>query len=207
MSSKVWGYCRVSSQEQNLERQINLLRAYGVEEGNIIIDKASGRDFNREGYSKLKNYMMRKDDVLAICELDRLGRNFSMLKKEWQEIQALGVDIVVLDMQMLNTAGKSTLEKQLISNIVFELMSYMSEKERLKNRERQAQGIQALRDRNGGKAIGRPALEVPKNFGKIYDQWKAKEITAIRAIQKLKLKKSSFYKLVKLYEELLEENA
>lgn len=204
MSSKIYGYARISSIDQSLNRQIDRLRRYGVEESNIIIDKASGRDFKREGYSNLKNYMLREGDTLVITELDRLGRNFTMLKQEWADIQAMGVDIVVLDMAMLNTAGKSSLEKTLIVNMVFELMAYMAEKERLKNRERQAQGIQALRDRNGGKAVGRPAVELPKNFGKVYDQWKSGEITAVKAMQKLKLKKSTFYKLVKIYEENVE---
>lgn len=205
MSSKIYGYARISSLEQNINRQIDLLRDYGVAESNIVQDKATGRNFNREGYSNLKNYMLREGDTLVLTELDRLGRDFTMLKQEWADIQAMGVDIVVLDMPMLNTKGKSSLEKTLIVNLVFEIMAYMAEKERLKNRERQAQGIQALRDRNNGKAIGRPVVELPKNFGRIYDQWKAGEITAVKAIQKLKLKKSTFYKLVKEYEELLEK--
>lgn len=205
MSSKIYGYARTSTLEQCIDRQIALLTDYGVVEDNIIQDNATGRHFNREGYFNLKNYMLRAGDTLVITELDRLGRDFTMLKKEWQEIQNMAVDIVVLDMPLLNTKGKTSLEKTLIVNLAFEIMAYMSEKERLKNRERQAQGIQALRDRNGGKAIGRPKIEMPKNFGRIYDQWKTGEITAVKAMQKLKLKKSTFYKFVKEYEELLEE--
>ena len=107
----------------------------------------SGKDFNRNGYLKLKNSLLRDGDTLVIKELDRLGRNMDMIKNEWQEIQSKGIDIVVLDTPILNTKNKSDLEKKLIANIVFELLTYMAEKERIKIKTRQAEGIAAAKAR------------------------------------------------------------
>ena len=164
MCKKIYGYARVSTKEQNLDRQLEALKGYGVDERDIITDKASGKNFNREGYTTLKNSLLRKDDTLVIKELDRLGRDMEQIKQEWQELQANEVNIIVLDTPILNTEGKTDLEKKLISNIVFELLSYMAEKERAKIRQRQREGIQALRDKNNGKAKGRPKIEEPLNF-------------------------------------------
>ena len=126
--SKLYGYARVSSKEQNLDRQIEALKEYGVNERDIITDKQSGKDFNREGYKTLKEQLLRSGDVLVIKELDRLGRNMAQIKEEWNDLQAKEINIVVIDTPILNTEGKSNLEKPLISNIVFELLSYMAEK-------------------------------------------------------------------------------
>ncbi|BCZ47582.1 DNA recombinase [Clostridium gelidum] len=201
MENKVYGYARVSSKEQNLDRQLIALKEYGVEEKNIKCDKASGKDFNREGYQILKNELLRSGDTLVIKELDRLGRDMNMIKEEWQELIKIGINIVVIDTEILNTQGKSDLEKNLISNIVFELLSYMAEKERQKIKIRQREGIEALKDRNYGKGIGRPSAEYPVNFKEVYNSWKAKEINATKAMETLDLKRTTFYKLVKQYED------
>lgn len=201
MENKVYGYARVSSKEQNLDRQLIALKEYGVEEKNIKCDKASGKDFNREGYQILKNELLRSGDTLVIKELDRLGRDMNMIKEEWQELIKMGINIVVIDTEILNTQGKSDLEKNLISNIVFELLSYMAEKERQKIKIRQREGIEALKDRNDGKGIGRPSAEYPVNFEAVYNSWKAKEINATKAMDTLALKRTTFYKLVKQYED------
>lgn len=200
METKVYGYARVSSKEQNLDRQLIALKEYGVEENNIKFDKASGKDFNREGYQNLKNELLRSGDTLVIKELDRLGRDMNMIKEEWQELIKMGINIVVIDTEILNTQGKSDLEKNLISNIVFELLSYMAEKERQKIKTRQKEGIEALKERNGGKGIGRPSAEYPDNWKGVYDNWKAKNIKANEAIEQLGMKRTTFYKLVKQYE-------
>lgn len=201
MSKKVYGYARVSSKEQNLDRQIKVLKEYGIEERDIITDKQSGKDFNRNGYKTLKESLLRKGDTLVIKELDRLGRDMEQIKEEWQQLQKNGINIVVIDNPILNTEGKSDLERSLISNIIFELLSYMAEKERTKIRQRQAEGIKALKERNGGKGIGRPKAEYPKDWEEVYKNWKAKEITGVKAMEQLELKKNTFYKLVKEYEE------
>lgn len=197
MCKKIYGYARVSTKEQNLDRQIEALKEFGVDERDIITDKASGKNFNREGYITLKNSLLRKGDTLVIKELDRLGRDMEQIKEEWQELQANEVNIIVLDTPILNTEGKTDLEKKLISNIVFELLSYMAEKERAKIRQRQREGIQALRDKNNGKAKGRPKIETPENFKEEYENWKRGKQTAIETFKKLGLSKAKFYRLVK----------
>lgn len=199
MSKKHYGYARVSSKEQNLDRQITTLKEYGIDERDIIIDKQSGKDFNRDGYQILKKSLLRTGDTLVIKELDRLGRDMEQIKHEWKDLEENGINLVVIDNPILNTENKTDLEKKLISNIVFELLSYMAEKERAKIRQRQAEGIQALKNRNGGKGIGRPKADYPNNFKEIYTKWKAKEITAVKAMEQLGLKKNTFYKLVKEY--------
>lgn len=195
---KIYGYARVSSKDQKLDRQIDALKNYGINERDIITDKQSGKDFNRTGYITLKSQLLRPGDTLVIKELDRLGRNMDMIKVEWQEIQENGVNIVVIDTPLLNTEGKSDLEKKLISNIVFELLSYMAEKEREKIKTRQAEGIKKAKE--NGKHLGRPKAEYPKLWEMFYVQWKSGSITAKECMYQLQLKRTTFYKLVNKYE-------
>lgn len=197
MSNKIFGYIRVSSKEQNTDRQKQALLEYGVDERDIIEDKVSGKDFNRNGYLTLKNSLLRDGDTLVIKELDRLGRNMDMIKNEWQEIQSIGIDIVVLDTSILNTKNKSDLEKKLIANLVFELLTYMAEKERIKIRTRQAEGIALAKCK--GLYKGRKKI-VNENFKNVYDDWKKGKLTAVKAIEMLDMKKSTFYRRVKEYE-------
>lgn len=197
MSNKIFGYIRVSSKEQNTDRQKQALLEYGVDERDIIEDKVSGKDFNRNGYLTLKNSLLRDGDTLVIKELDRLGRNMDMIKNEWQEIQSKGIDIVVLDTPILNTKNKSDLEKKLIANIVFELLTYMAEKERIKIKTRQTEGIAIAKSK--GLYKGRKKI-VNENFRNVYDDWKKGKLTAVKAIEMLDMKKSTFYRRVKEYE-------
>lgn len=192
--ARTYGYARVSSTEQNLDRQIEALTEYGVDERDIITDKQSGKDFQRSGYLALKQQMLREGDTLVIKEMDRLGRDYEAIKNEWQELQRMGVDIVIIDTPILNTKEKSDLEKSLICNIVFELLAYTAEKERRKIRTRQAEGIKLALQR--GAAFGRPSVEVPQNFAEVTDRWRSGEITAVEAMRQLGLKKTTFYKLV-----------
>ncbi|HWQ41890.1 MAG TPA: recombinase family protein [Desulfosporosinus sp.] len=199
--NKVYGYARVSTKEQNLDRQLIELAEYVVDERDIITDKASGKDFNRAGYTSLRDTLLRVGDTLVIKELDRLGRDMNMIKDEWNRLIKMGVDIVVIDTPMLNTKGKDTLEKTLISNIVFELLSYMAQKERDKIKSRQAEGISALKARNNGKGIGRPVtIEISDDFREAYKQWRGNEITAVKAMELSGLSKATFYRKVKEYE-------
>lgn len=197
-SSKLYGYARVSSKDQNLDRQIKALEDYGVNERDIITDKQSGKDFNREGYKTLKEQLLRSGDILVIKELDRLGRNMTQIKEEWNDLQKKEINIVVIDNPILNTEGKSDLEKTLISNIVFELLSYMAEKERTKIKQRQAEGIANAKAK--GKHLGRPRVEYPDNFKEVYVKWKNKEIAGVKAMELMQLKKNTFYNLIKKYE-------
>lgn len=197
-TAKIYGYARVSSREQNLDRQIQALQKYVHNERDIIIDKASGKDFNRKGYDSLKNSLLRQGDTLVIKELDRLGRDYEGLKREWYELTSKGIQIVVIDTPMLNTANKSESDTKFISNIVFELLTYLAEKERIKIKQRQREGIDKALAK--GVSFGRPKVNHPSNWDIVYTQWRNNEITAVEAMNRLGLKRSTFYKLVQLHE-------
>ncbi|WP_156875963.1 recombinase family protein [Clostridium saccharoperbutylacetonicum] len=217
MVKKTYAYARVSTRDQSLERQLEAISAY-CKENNISIDKEreifkekkSGKNFNREVYIALKENFLREGDTLIIKELDRLGRDMLMIKEEWQDLQKRGIEIVVIDTPILNTVGKTDLEKTLIANIVFELLSYMAEKERIKIRQRQAEGIAAMKVGENGKKIssktenyiGRPSIEYPVNWEEGYSKWKNGEITGVKAMELMGLKRNSFYNLVKRFEKL-----
>ena len=192
---RVYGYARVSSTEQHLDRQIEALSAYGVEDRHIITDKQSGKNFDRPGYQTLKEQLLRSGDVLVIKELDRLGRNYEQIKAEWSDLRKMGVNIVVLDMPVLSTADKSDLDKSLIASIVFELLAYLSEKERVKIKTRQAEGIAIAKQK--GVKLGRPKAELPQGFAEEVRKWKEGKQTATETMQALNLKRTTFYKLLK----------
>ncbi|MBC2457167.1 recombinase family protein [Clostridium beijerinckii] len=193
--SRTYGYARVSSSDQSLQRQLDALTAYGLTDRDIITDKASGKSFNRAGYKTLKEQMLHKGDILVIKELDRLSRDYDGVKEEWHDIQAMGVDIVVLDTPILNTADKSDLEKTLISNIVFELLSYLADKTRRKIKASQAEGIRAAKNKNV--KFGRPVAIKPPNFDAEVTKWRNGEQSAVATYKKLGMSKTTFYKLVK----------
>jgi DNA invertase Pin-like site-specific DNA recombinase len=198
-NKKVWGYIRVSSKDQNTERQYTALsdfeKANNIQIERIFEDKISGKTFNRDGFNALK-MVLRKGDILIIKELDRLGRDMEQIKKEWQEIQNKGVDIVVLDTPMLNTTNKNDLEKKLISSIVFELLAYLAEKERIKIKSRQREGIELAKRR--GVYTGRKPIEINEKLMKeVCIKWRGGEITAREAMKKVNLEANTFYRRVK----------
>jgi len=193
----IFAYARVSAKDQNIDRQLQAIQDYAKSK-NIIVDrifeeKASGKDFNREIYQGMK-IALRQGDTLIVKELDRLGRNMEQIKDEWRELQKNGVDIIVIDNELLNTANKTDLERSLISNIVFELLSYIAQKERDKLRARQAEGIAIAKEK--GKYRGRRPLR-RDNFNEIYKSWKNHEMTAVKAAKMLSLSKSTFYRTVR----------
>lgn len=195
LMGRVYGYARVSSTEQNLDRQIEALVAYGVEDRHIITDKQSGKDFSRPGYQILKGQLLRSGDVLVIKEFDRLGRDYDSIKAEWQDLRQMGVDVVVIDTPILSTADKTDLEKSLIASIVFELLAYQATKERIKIKTRQAEGIAIAKAK--GVKMGRPEAKLPQGFAEEVRKWQAGEQTATATMQALNLKRTTFYKLVK----------
>lgn len=216
MNNRVYGYVRVSSKEQNEDRQIKAIKDYCIEKGleledrNILIDKQTGKDFNRPSYQTLKTQLLRKGDILIIKELDRLGRDMEKIKEEWQDLLKKGIDIIIIDTEILNTKDKVDLEKDLISNIVFELLSYMAEKERLKIRARQKEGIAIAKEK--GKHLGRPRMNLNTISNKekelikeYYPKWKSKEITAVKFMEILELKRNTFYKIMKEYEDRIND--
>lgn len=213
MDSKVFGYMRVSTKEQNTDRQETAIKEYcqanniELNERDIFVDKASGKDFEREEYKALKR-MLRAGDTLIVKELDRLGRNMQGIKEEWQDLTTKGINLVVIDTSILNTNNKTDLEKNLISNIVFELLAYMGEREREKIKQRQTEGIAELKARNGGKGIGRPALilntlsaEQMVILNENYSKIKSKELSNVKLMELLGLKKNSYYKIIKEFEQ------
>lgn len=196
-ASKTYGYCRVSTTNQNIERQKKALLKYGVNERDIIIDELSGKDFNRDNYMLLKDKLLRAGDILVITELDRFGGNYEEIKREWKELIEKGVNIVVLDMPIISTGNKGDTTKKLIANIVFHLLAYMAEKEREKIKERQRQGIIIAKAK--GKYKGRKKIE-SKDFERVYIQWKSGEISAKKAMELLNMKPNTFYRRAKEYE-------
>lgn len=200
-----YGYARVSSTDQNLERQLLMLREYISDDRYIITDKASGKDFNRKGYNTLVGTaetapMLHSGDLLIITSLDRLGRNYKEIKDQWQHITYdLDVDIKVLDMPLLDTSqGSDSLDRRFIVDLVLQILSYTAEKERENIRKRQRQGIDAAKV--SGKYLGRPKANFPENWENTYNEWKSGSITAVQAMKYLGLRKTTFYKLVNEYE-------
>ncbi|PUU88084.1 recombinase family protein [Halanaerobium sp.] len=198
MSGRKYGYIRVSSKEQNPARQKDALLKAGIEEGYIFTDKMSGKDFDRPEYQLVKR-LLKKDDVLFIKDLDRLGRNYRKIKEEWKEITMdIGADIVVLDMDLLDTRKYKEGMEELISNIILELLSYMSEKERKKIRQRQKEGIKKAKE--NGVNFGRPKIEVD-DFEYYHDQvYNQENMTAVEAMEEMDISKSTFYRRKSEYE-------
>ncbi len=195
---KTFGYARVSSKEQNLDRQLEEFSKLGIEERNIFIDKASGKDLNRDNYKTLKA-VLREGDTLIIKSLDRLSRNYYDLANEWKFLtNTLKVNIRVIDMPILDTNNDNELINKVITDIVFNLLSYVSETERKTIKERQRAGIDIAKKKN--KHLGRPCMQYPKTWNAYYTKWKAKEISTKDCILALGLKRSTFYKLVKSHE-------
>ena len=201
-----FGYARVSSKDQNPERQIKSFKELGIDERNIYIDKESGGTFNRTFYNLLVGTetsaaVLRKGDALVIDSIDRLGRNYSEITVQWNKItNELGVNMQVLDMPLLNTEnnGREGLDQRFISDLILQILSYVAEKERLNNKRRQRQGIEVAKAK--GIKFGRPAIGYPDNWNQVYLKWKNEECKAVDAMKELGLTKSTFYKLVKKWE-------
>lgn len=190
-----YGYVRVSTKEQNIDRQLVEMFSQGLNDKTIFIDKQSGKDFERDEYQKLKK-ILKSGDLLIIKSIDRLGRNYDMIIDEWRTlVNDMNVDIQVLDMPLLDTRteGKNLVGK-FISDIVLQILSFVAENERENIKKRQAEGIKIAKEK--GKHLGRPKLKLPKNFTIIANQYKKKEITLAEALSSLKMNRSSFYKLL-----------
>lgn len=196
--NKTFGYARVSSKEQNIGRQLESLRAAGVNERDIFIDKQSGKDFSRPAYQTLKNHL-REGDTLIIHSLDRFGRNKELILKEWNEItKEIKAHIVVLNMPLLDTRKYESSVSDLITSIVLQVLSWLAEEERTYIKTRQAEGISVAKAQ--GTKFGRPRAEITDQFIDVYQIWKAGNITAVEAMRRLEMPKPTFYKLVKRYE-------
>lgn len=200
MSSRKFGYGRVSSKDQNEARQLKAFKDFGIDDRDIYVDKKSGKDFDREQYKLLKN-ILREDDLLVIQSIDRLGRNYEMIVNEWKDItKNIKADIFVLDMPLLDTRQKKDLLGTFINDLILSLLSYVAQTEREKIKIRQREGIDiALKHgTKTGKPFGRPKISKPDNFNEVIDLWKNKQITAREAMKLLNLKPNTFYNFIKL---------
>lgn len=198
MTNKVFFYGRISSQTQSIDRQLATAKELGIDERDIYIDTASGKNFEREQYQLLKRNM-RSNDLLYLSSLDRLGRSYSEVVEQYHElINDIGIDIVVLDMPLLDTRNTDGgLTRKFISDLVLQVLSYVAEQERLNIRERQRQGIEIAKA--NGKFKGRKRID-RENFAEVYSTWKTGEITAKQAMNILNLKPNTFYRRVKAFE-------
>lgn len=196
---KTYGYARVSTKEQHLDRQVRALLENGVEERDIITDKASGASLERPGYQALKNSMLREGDTLIIKSLDRLSRNKEHITQELRFFKEHHIQVRVLDLPttMVELPAGQEWVFEMINNILIEVLSSIAEQERLTIRQRQAEGIAAAKAK--GKHMGRPRKEFPPNWEEVYSLWNAGKLTAVAAMKELGLKNSTFYKLVHLY--------
>ena len=195
-----YGYARISTREQNEERQLIALREFGRNDGQIILDKQSGKDFDRRGYRRLLR-KLKDGDTLVIKSIDRLGRNYEEILEQWRVItKKKGAAIVVLDMPLLDTRRSRDLTGTLIADIVLQLLSYVAQTEREFIHQRQAEGIAAAKAR--GVKFGRPPGPLPENFRDVHRDWRAKKVTLRQAAERCAMPEGTFYaKAVRLERE------
>lgn len=196
--SNIYGYVRVSTEEQNEDRQIIAMREIGVPEENIYMDKQSGKDFERPQYRCLVR-RMKKNDLLYIKSIDRLGRNYEEIQNQWRILtKEKGVDICVIEMPLLDTRRGRDLVGTFLSDIVLQVLSFVAENERTNIRQRQAEGIAAAKAR--GVRFGRPSTPLPPNFLDVYQRWRAKKISVNQAAAECRMPRSTFFYRAKMYE-------
>lgn len=194
----VYGYIRVSSKDQKEDRQQIALKEVGVELRNIYIDKQSGKDFNRQQYKKMLR-KLKKDDLLHIKSIDRLGRNYEEILQQWRILtKEKGVDIVVLDMPLLDTRRGKDLMGTFLSDIVLQVLSFVAENERTNIKQRQAEGIAAAKAQ--GIKFGRPPLPLPDNFYEVHKAWRSKKITLKQAAEACNMPIGTFYGKARKFE-------
>jgi DNA invertase Pin-like site-specific DNA recombinase len=196
--AKEYGYGRVSTTHQNTDRQIEALLEYGIAERDIIIDQQSGKDFNRKGYLTLKENMLRSGDTLVVKELDRLGRNKRMIKEELEYFKTHGIRVKILNVPttLIDCEGQDWV-MEMVSNILIEVMASIAEEERVKNHQRQSEGIAIAKAK--GVEFGRPKIRKPDGYDEVMQRVAVGEIKAVEAMKLLGVKKTSFYKLKKMF--------
>lgn len=197
-----YGYIRVSTKDQNPERQLLAMQGRGISREHIYLDKMSGKDFQRTGYQKLMK-KLKKGDLLVVKSIDRLGRNYGEILEQWQKItRKIGADIEVLDMPLLNTAaGHDDLTGVFISDLVLQILAYVAETERAFIHNRQSEGIAAARAK--GIRFGRRRMDLPEDFQRYYKLWSQGEITVRQAAKELGMSNSTFYRRCKEKEKLV----
>ncbi len=194
--SKKYGYVRVSSKEQNTDRQLDALLEAGLSENEVFTDKQSGKDFERPKYKQLIK-MLKENDVLFVMSIDRLGRNYDEIIEQWRIItKEKRADIVILDMPLLDTRSKGNdLTGKFIADIVLQILSYVAQTERENIRKRQAEGIAAAKER--GVHLGRARIPLPDNFNEVVKDWRENKITLQQALEMLHVGRTYFYEKIK----------
>lgn len=196
-----WGYVRVSTREQNEDRQLIALREQGVVDRYIYMDKQSGKDFNRPQYKKLLR-KLKRDDLLYIKSIDRLGRNYEEIQNQWRMLtKDKGVDICVIDMPLLDTRRGKDLVGTFLSDIVLQVLSFVAENERTNIRQRQAEGIVAAKAR--GVRFGRPPEPLPPEFHEVYQRWRLKKLSVSEAAKECNMPRSTFFYKAKVYQKAI----
>lgn len=191
----VYGYIRVSTREQNEDRQLIAIQEKNIQKSQIYMDKMSGKDFNRPAYKRLLK-KLKKGDLIVVKSIDRLGRNYEEIIEQWRIItKEKGADILVIDMPLLDTTRGKDLLGTFISDLVLQLLSFVAENERNNIRQRQMEGIQAAKQK--GIQFGRPKIQTPVEFKYIVDDWKKGKFTRKEAIKLSGLKESTFYNRIR----------
>lgn len=199
--TNIYGYIRVSTKEQNADRQIIAMNKLHIQKKNLFIDKQSGKDFARPQYLKLLQ-KLKKNDLLYIKSIDRLGRNYSEILEQWRILtKNRKIDIVVIDMPLLDTRRGKDLMGTFLSDIVLQVLSFVAENERTNIKQRQAEGIAAAKAR--GVKFGRPATPLPNNFVQVYTNWKNGKITGTAAAKLCNMPLSTFRYKAEIYERTL----
>ena len=188
----VYGYVRVSSIDQNEDRQIICMSDNNVPKGNVYVDKQSGKDFERPQYKKLVK-KLKSGDLLYILSIDRLGRNYEDIQKQWRILtKDIGIDICVIDMPLLDTRNGKDLMGTFIADLVLQILSFVAQSERENIKKRQAEGIAAAKAK--GVKFGRPEAPVPENFNRIIKEWDKGKITTADALKLCNMSTSTFYR-------------
>lgn len=196
----IYGYVRVSTREQNEDRQMRALYKVQIPKQNIYVDRQSGKDFNRPMYLRLLK-KMKPEDILYVKSIDRLGRNYDEILKQWRILtKEKKVDIVVLDMPLLDTRRGKDLMGTFLSDIVLQVLSFVAENEHKNIRQRQKEGIEAAMQR--GVQFGRPQMPIPDNFEQVYEKWLNKEISGEEAARQCNLTRTTFYRRAKLQKDI-----
>ena len=200
LKSKSYYYARVSTKEQNLDRQLAAFRELGADERDIICDKESGKDLDRPGYRMLRDYMLRPGDTLVIKSLDRLSRRKEDIKNELRHFHDMGVRVKIIDLptSMIEVPAGQEWVLDMVNNILIEVLGTIAEQERETTLKRQAEGIAAAREK--GVDFGRPKIEYPSDWAQVYVAWKSGGISGRMAMERMGLKNTTFYKLVRMYE-------
>ncbi|MCI8376730.1 MAG: recombinase family protein [Lachnospiraceae bacterium] len=202
MEKNIYGYVRVSTREQNVERQLIALKKMGISQSKIFIDRQSGKDFRRPAYQKMIR-RLKPGDAVVTKSIDRLGRNYEEIKEQWRMLtKEIGADIIIQDMPLLDTTKSRDLLGNFISDVVLQLLSFVAENERNNIRTRQAEGIEAAKQR--GVRFGKPAIPVPENFSELYRRWEQGSININEFARLCNMGRSTMYKHIREYKRMCE---